>query len=460
METLVREISNGPIVPNVSPIEIRNHLSGRYDFQVPGDLDEICSDVEHMIRTWNVHVTHPRYFGLYNPGVTLASVVADSIVSMYNPQLATWRTSPAANEIEKHTLNWLTRKFGLPLDTSASFTSGGSEANLSAVIVALTHTFPSYAETGLQNLPFLPTIYATDEAHHSYHKIAHSTGLGRRAVRKVSTGQDLKMDVRDLALRVEEDRKNGMVPFFVVGTAGTTAAGVIDPLADLARYCRAQGLWLHVDAAWGGAAVISPVLKGHLTGIEMADSITCDAHKWFSVPMGTGMFFCRHPEAVSAAFRADSSFMPKSTDGAAADPYVSSLQWSRRFVGLRLFMALAHLGEPGYVEMIEHQARMGDLLRALLQNSGWCVVNETPLPVVCFTRQGLDVTRFVAALLKRQIVWMSEVKMQGIAAVRACISNFRTGETEVTSVVDEMNRLYEEQQSTSQTLASSARGSA
>src|SRR5438309_11729771 len=181
------DIANGPIVPNVMPDEIRGYLASRYDFTTPLALDEVIADVEQMLRTWQVQVTHPRYFGLFNPSVTLASVIADTLVAMYNPQLATWRTSPAANEIERHTLVWLSGKFGFPADAVASFTSGGAEANLSAVIVALTRAFPDYGEHGLRRLTASPTVYLTDESHHSFNKIAHMTGLGRRAIRIVST---------------------------------------------------------------------------------------------------------------------------------------------------------------------------------------------------------------------------------------------------------------------------------
>src|SRR6202043_1363538 len=130
---LQSDIANGPILPTVTADEIRTYLASRYDFNRNLPLQEVVADVEKMLRTWQVQVTHPRYFGLFNPSVTLASVVADTLVAMYNPQLATWRTSPAANEIERHTLAWLTAKFGLPAATSASFTTGGAEANLSAV---------------------------------------------------------------------------------------------------------------------------------------------------------------------------------------------------------------------------------------------------------------------------------------------------------------------------------------
>ena len=133
---LERDIANGPIVPIVTPEEIRRHLTSRYDFSKPVALDEVVADTERMLRTWQVQVTHPRYFGLFNPSVTLASIIADTLVAMYNPQLAAWRTSPAANEIERHTLGWLAGKFGLPSNALASFTNGGAEANLSAVTAA------------------------------------------------------------------------------------------------------------------------------------------------------------------------------------------------------------------------------------------------------------------------------------------------------------------------------------
>jgi glutamate/tyrosine decarboxylase-like PLP-dependent enzyme len=374
--------------------------------------------------------------------VSLASVIADTLVAMYNPQLAAWRTSPAANEIERHTLAWLTGKFGLPATTSASFTTGGAEANLSAVTVALTRAFPEYGEGGLRSLSASPAIYLTREAHDSFHKIAHMTGIGRRALRTIATDRDLKMDLGDLARRVAEDRRNGLAPVMVVGTAGTTAAGAIDPLPELARFCWSEKLWLHVDAAWGGAAILSPRLRGHLAGIDAADSITCDAHKWFSVPMGAGMFFCRHPDVVAEAFRAQTSYMPHKMAGPTVDPYTTSVQWSRRFIGLKLFLALAQHGESGYVDQIEHQARMGDVLRESVERAGWRVVNNTPLPLVCFTRDGLAAGKFLEDLYERQIAWMSEVRLgDGAPVVRACITSFRTSQSDIEWVVREMTRL-------------------
>jgi glutamate/tyrosine decarboxylase-like PLP-dependent enzyme len=153
------------------------------------------------------------------------------------------------------------------------------------------------------------------------------------------------------------------------------------------------------------------------------------------------MFFCRHPDTVAEAFRADVSYMPGKKIGPVFDPYTNSAQWSRRFIGLKLFMALAQQGEAGYAGMIEHQTSMGNVLRDALRASGWSILNSTPLPLVCFTRDGLVPGEFLASLHKRQIAWMSEARVGNIPVVRACITSFRTTERHIHWVVSEMNRL-------------------
>lgn len=440
-ERVQRLIDHGPLYPDVPVREVREHLQSRYSFREAMSIDDVVADVQHMMQQWQVQVTHPRYFGLFNPSVTLASVVADTLVAMYNPQLANWRTAPAANEIERYTLGWLARKFGLPPETISTFTSGGSEANLSALVVALTKFFPSYGDEGIGAVGAQPSIYLTTEAHNGYRKLSHITGIGRRALRIVATDERLRMSIADLEGRVAQDRREGFAPFMVIGTAGTTGTGVIDPLGEIGQFAREAGLWFHADAAWGGAAALSPKLREHLTGIELADSITCDAHKWLSVPMGSGMFFCRHPEAVARAFRTGTTYMPGKQRGPVFDPLTMSVQWSRRFMGLKLFMALAERGESGYAEMIERQAALGNLLRELLHDSGWRVVNDTPLPLVCFTREGLDVQACLDAIRRRQIAWMSATQLAGVPAVRACITSYKTTEGDIRAVVNEINQI-------------------
>jgi glutamate/tyrosine decarboxylase-like PLP-dependent enzyme len=249
-------------------------------------------------------------------------------------------------------------------------------------------------------------------------------------VRYVPVDAALRFDLDAWRELIRADRGAGLLPLLVVATAGTTGGGIVDPLPELAAICREEAMWFHVDAAWGGAACLSPLLRPSLAGIERADSITWDAHKWLSVPMGAGMFFCAHPEAVGRTFEIGTPYMPRRTEDT-TDPYRTTIQWSRRHIGLKVFMSLAAFGVGGYRDAIEHQARLGDLLRVELQRRGWRIVNQTPLPVVCFTHPLLDEgvlsARTVASRLREKNFWVSDVRLGGGSPVlRACITSYRT----------------------------------
>jgi glutamate/tyrosine decarboxylase-like PLP-dependent enzyme len=447
IDGFTNEVRDLPISRHVTPAEIRSELESRYHFDKPIPLETLTADVSRLLRNWNLHVTHPRYFGLFNPSVRQAGIVADALVALYNPQLAAWSHAPAANEIERLTLGTFARAMGHDAETTlANFTSGGAEANLSAVLAALIQHFPGAAESGLARLPSRPAIYLTSESHHSFVKIARMTGLGTNALHEVSTTKAYTLDGEALIQRIEADRKAGWSPLMVVGTAGTTGAGLIDPLPQLAEIAERFGLWFHVDAAWGGSAVLSSRLRPALNGIDRADSVTWDAHKWLSVPMGAGMFFCRHPEAVKRAFAISTSYMPGETGSNTVDPYAATVQWSRRMIGLKVFMALAELGLEGYGKLIERQATLGDCLRVRLRESGWLIRNETPLPVVCFThpevqRGVLTTDRILESIYARGKVWISDVVLGGLERVlRACITSFRSDEPDIECLIEELER--------------------
>lgn len=444
-----QSVGKRPVSPSVSTSEIRNHLTERYgEFATPMPAEALQDDVMRMLSEWQVQSTHPRYFGLFNPSVQPAAVVADALVAVTNPQVCVYSQAPGANEIERHTLRFLTRKLGGDPDAwFASFTSGGSEANQSAVTVAMTRDLPDFARSGLTAGQARPIIYLSAESHHSFEKIAHGAGLGRDALRVIPVDETLRMDVDALAEAITADRAEGRRPLMVVATAGTTGAGVVDPLSSIAELSREQSIWFHVDAAWGATACLSPRLKTALAGIVRADSITWDAHKWLSVPMGAGMFFCRHREAVATAFAVDSGYMPPSTSGV-DEPYVSGILWSRRFIGLKLFMALAELGEEGYRAAIEHQADIGDMIRGRLVAAGWRIVNDTPLPVVCFTGPALEAGRVSAAAVVAGVqakgVWISEVRLSGRKpALRACVTSFRAELDDVDALLDALREFLE-----------------
>jgi glutamate/tyrosine decarboxylase-like PLP-dependent enzyme len=446
IERLPGEIRELPVAARVTPETMRAELA-RYDFRSPLPLTEVVGDLIRLLRERSVHVTHPRYFGLFNPSVRDAGVAADALVALFNPQLAAWSHAPAANELERHTLAALAAVLGFdPGTTAAHFTSGGAEANLTAVLVALADRFPEAAEDGLAAIDGRPTFYVSREAHHSFAKVARMAGLGSGGLREVAVTSGLALDPLALDRAMAADAAAGRRPFLVVATAGTTSAGVIDPLDEIERVARRHGAWCHVDAAWGGAAALSPRLSPALAGLERADSVTWDAHKWLSVPMGAGMFLCRHAGAPARAFDVATSYMPSGSQGA-EDPYATTVQWSRRATGLKVFASLAELGLDGYRRLIEHQADMGDRLREFLAEAGWVVVNDTPLPLVCFTHPELEAGRrsrvgaVVAAVVRRGRAWISKVVLTGGRPVaRACITSYRTEEDDLRVLLDELER--------------------
>ncbi|MGH8318243.1 MAG: pyridoxal phosphate-dependent decarboxylase family protein [Steroidobacteraceae bacterium] len=442
-----------PVSAPMTPAEVRQAVESQFTFAEAMPLAELTQRVAHLLRKYTIHVTHPCYFGLFNPSVPVASIVADTLVALFNPQLGTWSHSPAANELERVTLRYFARALGLDPDGSyANFTTGGLEANMSAVLVALAHRFPDHQRGGVAAIKTKPMIYVTSESHHSFVKICRNTGLGLDALCEVPTSATLAMDPQALREMIRRDERSGRCPFLIVATAGTTGGGIVDPITELADTAAESGAWLHVDAAWGGAAVLVPRLRPLLRGIERADSITWDAHKWLSVPMGAGMFFCRHVDAVHRAFDVSASYMPSSPE-ATFDQYHMTLQWSRRAIGLKVLMAVAERGHAGLIEQIDRQARMGDALRARLMGAGWIVVNDTALPLICTTHEAIragkcSTSDIVRSIQGRGRVWLSDVVLgRRERVLRACITSFRTEEGDLdllmSELADTLSRLTE-----------------
>ena len=218
-----------PVSRTHDPLLLRGGLAARFDFDEGIPLDDVTQEVITLQRDGLVHVTHPRYFGLFNPSVREAAVVGDTLAALYNPQLAAWSHSPAVQELERVTLRKLASVLGLdPEAVSGTFTTGGAEANLSAVLAALAHHFPDAAQRGIGPLPRRPALYVSGESHHSFVKIARMTGLGTDAIREVPVTDRFTMDVRALHEAMKRDDCFGWLPFLVVGSAGSTSAGMID----------------------------------------------------------------------------------------------------------------------------------------------------------------------------------------------------------------------------------------
>ena len=422
LDGLPRRIADGPVTPTLDMPALRGELAG-FDFAAPRAIDEVLEWVIARLEHGLVQITHPRYFGLFNPLPTFPAELAERIVSAFNPQLATATTSPAAVELEAHVIRAVAGRAGLPPQTVGHFTSGGSEANGTAVICALTAHNPDYARRGARCFAGQPTFYISRESHLAWIKIAHQVGIGRDAVRLIGTDGTGRLDAAQLEREIAVDRAHGCVPFLIAATAGSTIAGMVDPLAECHAIARREGAWFHVDAAWGGALIASTRLRSALDGIELADSVTIDAHKWFATTMGCGMFFARDPAVLSAAFQVSTMFMPSNT--VSLDPYVNSAQWSRRFLGLRLFLSLAAAGWDGYAAHVERAVALSDMLSDLLRARGWTIANSSSMAVVCAEPPaGAAAPAEIARrVLDSGIAWISATTFEGRAVIRACITH-------------------------------------
>ena len=445
VEAYATKIETSRVTPPLDPAMLRASLA-RFDFSAPvGAFDAFDFLVEGLWK-FQTHTPHPRYYGLFNPAPTTMGIAGDALVAAFNPQLAAWSHSPLAIEIEQHLVRAFGARFGYdPARTDGTFASGGMEANHTAVLTALVQKFPEFARRGLRALEAQPVLYASTEAHHSLLKAARMCGLGTDAVHEIPADGSLRMDAEALASRIARDRAQGFAPFLVVATAGTTSAGAIDPLPAIAEVAEREDLWLHVDAAWGGAAALVAELRPLLEGIERADSITFDAHKWLSVPMGAGVYITRHVDILKTSFSIAQTYMPREAAGLnVVDPYTHSMQWSRRAIGLKVFLSLAVAGWEGYATAIRHMVAMGALLREQLEASGWQVVNKTPLPVCCFVdaRHAGGRSEDYLHKIAMQVVgsgkaWISTTRLAGSTPVlRACITNYRTEAGDIAALID------------------------
>ena len=415
-------VLRGPVMPDIDMAELHRELAA-FDFEQPRPLAELIDWAIGCLEHGTVHMTHPRYFGLFNPPSNFPSQCADRIAGAFNPQLASSGSSPAPVAIEQHVIRAIALRAGLPEDSAGHFTTNGSEANYTALLCALTRADPGFADEGVRAFDAPVAMYTSRECQPAWHKIAHQAGIGRSALKLIATDGTGRMDVSALAEAVREDRRRGTVPVLISATAGTTGAGMVDPLEPCATVARECNIWYHVDAAWGGAALCSEHLRGELAGIELADSMTIDAHKWLATTMGCGMFITREPTILSEAFRVGAEFMPSSATG--IDPYLNTVQWSRRFMGLRLFLSLAAAGWQGYGAHVERAVQVIDAAKARLVAKGWSVANDSRLAVLCVLPPAgaPPVREIVRKVLASGRAWVAVAKLEGQEVVRICATH-------------------------------------
>jgi|HubBroStandDraft_6_1064221.scaffolds.fasta_scaffold07001_2 aromatic-L-amino-acid decarboxylase len=406
------------------------------------DADKVLDEVFREMVDKGFHVPSGNYFGLMNPTPTYVGVMAEALVAALNPQLATVKRSQLASKIEHETVRWIGERVDWPGEFNGTFTSGGNEANFSGMALALAAKFPDAIEEGVASIGAQPVLYASDEAHHSIDKSAGLLGLGRKALRRIAVNEKLQLDSQILEQTIKADLASGKNPFCVVATTGTTNTGAVDDLMAIAEICRRYDLWLHVDGAYGGAAIFSNQHRILLCGMENADSITIDPHKWMAMPLAAGVILTRHPEMLERAFAVAAPYMPKATESKGVDNSRISAQWTRRMNSLKLWLTLRVHGRKAYEEHIDRQVDLARNFASWVRSSEhFELAAPQTLPIVAFRIKaslgpeqlasgddGQVHARIVEEVTGDGSRWISETKVNGHSVLRMMVISYLTEE--------------------------------
>src|SRR5262245_21791121 len=440
-------IRNLPIAPAARSAELRDRLAEPLPAE-GRDFDRLLATFRDIVVEGTRHHGHPRFFGYVSAPGTAVAAVADFLASVLNANLPAWRSAPAPVELERLTIDWIKEALGYDATAGGLFTSGGSMANLTALVAARhRHCGEAVSLHGMRSRPAPLRIYTSSEAHHSTHKAAALLGIGRENVVSVATDDRLRMDVDELAHAVEQDRAAGLDPFCVVATAGSVVTGAVDPLGEIAAIERNHGLWMHVDACYGGFARLAPSARALFDGLAAADSIALDPHKWLYLPADCGCLLYRDPAAVLGAFTLDADYTRILQD----EPAEAYAFWdygpelTRRFRALKVWMTMAHAGSQAIGAAIESNLDCARYFAQLVDaGEDFELLAPVELSIFCFrylppfARGRRDITadeereldqlneRIMVAVQRAGSSYLSNATVNGRFALRGCVLNYRT----------------------------------
>ncbi len=409
--------------------------------EVGEPFEEILADFERIIVPATTHWNHPRFFAYFATSAAPAAIAAEALAATLDVKAMLWRTSPAATELEQVMMRWLGRLLGLPAEWMGVIYDTASIAGFTALAAAREALNLGIREHGMagRSLPAL-RIYITEETHSHVEKAAIALGIGQRNVVRVPCDEAFRMRADGLRACIEADLKGGMLPLAIVATVGTTSTTSIDPVREVAAVAREHGVWLHVDAAYAGIAAIIPELRGLFDGVELADSLVVNPHKWMFVPMDLSVLFLKDEAVVRRAF----SLVPEylTTPEADAVNYMDyGLQLGRRFRALKLWFVLRNLGAREIREKLRgHIALAQEFATWLGAERRWEILAPHPFSVVCFryAPPGLDEASLQAlnasimhAVNATGEVFISHTRIDDRYALRLAIGNLRTQRSDV-----------------------------
>src|ERR1041385_1512047 len=443
------------VTPTATPAE----LEKLFDEPLPEKgiaLEDILARFCEDIASNAMGVPSPRYFGQFNPTPLPIGVWADALSSMLNQNAGAWRNGPTSAMIEARVIRWLCDRLNYGPQSFGTLASGGSEANLIALKCARDSVANGIKDHGLQKAPGDLMIYASEQCHYSIDKSADILGLGREGVRKIPTDHRFHIIPDALREAIAKDREAGRIPCCIVGVAGTTSTGVVDPLEELSEIARENRCWYHVEAAYGGPLAFSPKHKDMLRGINLADSITFDPHKWMFVPFSCGATLVREGgRALRDAFDMTPEYLSEDRGGADVefDFFRYGQMGTRRFNSLKLWMAIKFIGRQGYAQTVERQIDLTNYLASKLDRlPGFKRLGQVETAVCCFrylpdslaqssgVEQDRMQQRLQQTIERSGEAWLTTTVLHGRRVLRVNINSFLTEQRHVDVLLSLLER--------------------
>ena len=436
----LEEAERYPVLSRVKPGEVREALPP--EAPAAGEpWSAIRDDVERLIVPGLTHWNHPGFFAYFAISASGPGVLAEFLSAAFNAQGMLWRTSPAVTELEAVALGWLRRLLGLPEAFEGVIYDTASISTLHA-LAAARQVVPEVREHGLAGRPDLAPlrIYCSEHAHSSVDKAVMTLGLGQSGLRRIAADERFRLRPDALDAAVAEDRRNGVMPLAVVATVGTTAVTSVDPVPAIADICAREGLWLHVDAAYAGAAAIVPGHEETLAGCDRADSLVVNPHKWLFTPFDLSALYCRRMDRIEEAFALTPDYLQSREPGAVRNLMDTGVQLGRRFRALKLWMILRYFGADGM------RRRLAEHMRLARCFADWVDASDrferlapAPFSVVCFRANpaapagDLDDlnARLLDAVNATGEVFLSHTRLDGRFALRLAVGHIRTEERHV-----------------------------
>jgi aromatic-L-amino-acid decarboxylase len=434
------------VTPEATPADIER----LFDEPLPEKgvpIEDILRRFREDIEPNAMGVASPKYFGQFNPTPLPIGVWADALSSMLNQNAGAWRNGPTSAMIEARVMRWLCDLLDYGPGSFGTLASGGSEANLIALKCARDKAAAAIKDGGVRAAAGELVVYASEQCHYSIDKSVDLLGLGRQSLRKIPTDERFHISVDALREQIAIDSAEGRLPCCVVGVAGTTSTGVVDPLEDLAAVARENGCWYHVDAAYGGPLAFSAKHKDKLRGIALADSITFDPHKWMFVPSACGATLVRDGGRVLRdSFDMSPEYLSEDRGGADVefDFFRYGQMGTRRFNSLKLWMAIKFMGREGYAQTVDRHIDLTNYLASQLDRlPGFERVGQVETAVCCFRFLPGSVARLDSVEQDRvqqrlqQIIeisgeaWLTTTVLHGRRALRVNINSFLTEQRHV-----------------------------